>query len=86
MVNPETWKKLGADGQLEFNSLLRQFQTSLRSNGVHDGSDLDDWEVAESSDGRFTISNGHATLSNVTSNRRDVIEALFADGVGNLNR
>lgn len=86
MVNPETWTRLGADGQREFNSLFRQFQNSLRSNGVHDGYDLGtDWQVVET-DGKFVISNGNTTLAGVVSPRRDVIEALYLDGCGNLNR
>ena len=55
MVNPKTWNQLGSDGQREFNALFRQFQNSLRANGVHDGYDLDtDWQVVES-DGNYVI-------------------------------
>ena len=86
MVNPKTWNQLGSDGQREFNALFRQFQNSLRTNGVHDGCDLDtDWQVVES-DGNYVISNGSTTLAGVVSKRRDVIDALYGDGVGNLNR
>jgi len=86
MVNPKTWNQLGSDGQREFNALFRQFQNSLRANGVHDGYDLDtDWQVVES-DGNYVISNGSTTLAGVVSKRRDVIDALYGDGVGNLNR
>ena len=86
MVNPKTWNQLGSDGQREFNALFRQFQNSLSANGVHDGYDLDtDWQVVES-DGNYVISNGSTTLAGVVSKRRDVIDALYGDGVGNLNR
>ena len=86
MVSPKTWNQLGSDGQREFNSLLRQFQNSLRANGVHDGYDLGiDWQVVKY-DGNYVISSGTTVLAGVTSKRRDVIDALFADGVGNLNR
>jgi hypothetical protein len=86
MVNPDTWTRLRPDGQAEFQSLFRQFQQSLRAHGVHDGWDLGtDWSVVES-DGVFVISNGDAELDGVSSSRKDVIEALFSDGVANLNR
>ncbi|MCP4464831.1 MAG: hypothetical protein GY819_18720 [Planctomycetaceae bacterium] len=86
MVNPDTWSQLGDDGQREFNSLLRRFQNSLRSHGVRDGYDLGtDWRVTEM-DGSFVISNGDVILEGIASSRRDVIDALYADGVVNLNR
>ena len=86
MVNPETWNQLGSDGQRQFQALFRQFQRSLRANGIHDGYDLGtDWQVVES-DGSYVISNGKAILAGITSKRRDVIDALYTDGVGNLNR
>jgi len=86
MVNTETWNQLGEDGQREFSALFRQFQNSLRANGIHDGYDLGtDWQVIET-DGKYMISNGDTVLSGIVSNRRDVIYALYNDGVGNLNR
>lgn len=37
-------------------------------------------------DGVWTISDGAKILAGVTSSRREVIDALYADGVQNLNR
>ncbi|MDG1873905.1 MAG: hypothetical protein P8J27_08335 [Mariniblastus sp.] len=86
MVNPDTWSQLGDDGRREFNSLFRRFQNSLRSHGIHDGYDLGtEWCVTEM-EGSFVISNGNVILDGIASRRRDVIDALYADGVSNLNR
>jgi hypothetical protein len=70
----------------EFKRLFRPYQDCLRANGVHDGYDLGlDWSVQEI-DGRFCITDGASILEGITSASRDVIDALYADGVRNLNR
>lgn len=86
MVDPGTWNRLDDAAREEFRALFRPFQESLRDAGIHDGYDLGmDWSV-RLTDGVWTISNGAKILAGVTSSRRDVIDALYADGVQNLNR
>ncbi len=86
MVDTGTWNRLDDSARQEFRELFRQFQESLRKNGVHDGYDLGmDWSV-QLVDGVWAISDGTKILDGVTSPRRDVIEALYTDGVQNLNR
>lgn len=86
MVDTGTWNRLDDAARHEFRDLFRQFQDSLRDAGVHDGYDLGvDWSV-QLVDGVWAISNGSRILDGVTSSRREVIEALYTDGVQNLNR
>jgi hypothetical protein len=86
MVDTATWNRLDDAARQEFRNLFQQFQNSLREAGVHDGYDLGmDWSV-QRVDGVWAISNGSRILDGVTSSRGDVIEALYTDGVQNLNR
>jgi hypothetical protein len=86
MVDTETWNKLDDAARLEFRSLFDSFQRSLQKHGVWDGQDLAaDWTV-QLVDGVWVISNGDKALEGVNSPRREVIEALYRDGVQNLNR
>lgn len=86
MVDTGTWGRLDDAGRQEFQSLSARFHRALRDAGVHDGYDLAmTWSVQEI-DGAWAISDGAAILDGVTSPRRDVIDALYADGVQNLNR
>jgi hypothetical protein len=86
MVDIETWNKLDDAARAEFRSLLESFQRSLQEHGVLDGQDLAaDWTV-QLVDGVWIISNGEKALEGVNSPRREVIEALYRDGVQNLNR
>lgn len=86
MVDSGTWNRLNEFERQEFRRMLPEFQESLRRNGVHDGYDLGmDWTVV-SNDGTWVISNGVKTLEGISSDRRAVIDALYADGVQNLNR
>jgi len=86
MVDTETWNKLDDAARAEFHLLLKSFQRSLREHGVLDGQDLaKDWTV-QLVDGVWVISNGEKAPEGVNSPRREVIEALYRDGVQNLNR
>jgi hypothetical protein len=86
MVDIGTWNRLDDAARQEFRDLFRQFQDSLRDAGIDDGDDLAmDWSV-QLVDGVWTISNGLTILGRVMSTRRDVIDALYTDGVQNLNR
>jgi hypothetical protein len=86
MVDTATWNRLDDAARQEFRDLFRQFQDSLRDAGVHDGCDLGtDWSV-QLVDGVWTISNGLKILDRVMSTRREVIDALYTDGVQNLSR
>jgi hypothetical protein len=86
MVDNQTWSRLNETAREEFQRLLPIFQESLRRSGVHDGQDLAaDWTV-ELAGGSWVISNGTTTLAGVSSKRREVIDALYTDGVQNLNR
>jgi hypothetical protein len=86
MVDTGTWNRLDDAARQEFRDLFRQFQEALRDAGVHDGYDLGmNWFV-QLVDGLWTISNGSKMLQGVTSTRRAVIDALYTDGVQNLNR
>jgi hypothetical protein len=86
MVDIGTWNRLDDAAQQEFRDLFRQFQDALRDAGVHDADDLAmDWSV-QLVDGVWTISNGLQILDRVTSTRREVIAALYTDGVQNMNR
>ncbi|MFN3150018.1 hypothetical protein [Bremerella sp.] len=86
MVDTGTWNRLDDAARQEFRALFPQFQQSLRDAGVHDGYDLGmDWAVKKV-DGAWAISNGADILNGVTSPRREVIDALYTDGVQNLNR
>ncbi|MFM7562490.1 MAG: hypothetical protein ACKO81_05580 [Planctomycetota bacterium] len=86
MVDTETWNKLDDAARAEFRSLLESFQRSLQERGVLDGQDLAaDWTV-QLFDGVWVISNAEKALEGVNSPRREVIEALYRDGVQNLNR
>ncbi len=86
MVDTGTWNRLDDAARQEFRELFRQFQKSLQENGVHDGYDLGmDWSVQLVA-GFWAISNGTKILNGVTSSRREVIDALYTEGVQNLNR
>jgi hypothetical protein len=86
MVDIGTWQQLDEQARQEFHKLSQQFRESLRSNRVDDGSDLaGDWSVQQV-EGVWAISDGTQILEGVTSQHRNVIEALYADGVQNLNR
>jgi hypothetical protein len=86
MVDNATWNRLDDAARQEFHNLFQQFQNSLREAGVHDGYDLGmDWSV-QRVDGVWAISNGLRILVGVTSSRPEVIDALYTDGVQNLNR
>lgn len=86
MVDIETWNKLDDAAQTELRSLLESFQRLLQEHGVLDGQDLaTDWSV-QLDEGVWVISNGEKALEGVNSPRREVIEALYRDGVQNLNR
>ena len=86
MVDTGTWNALDDDAKSEFRSLFDRFQTALRENEIYDGCDLGmDWAVVEA-DGEFKISNGTVHLEGVSSKRKKVIDALYTDGVQNLNR
>jgi hypothetical protein len=86
MVDTRIWNRLDDAAWQEFRNLFHQFQNSLREAGVHDGYDLGmDWSV-QLVDDAWAISNGSRILDGVTSLRREVIEALYTDGVQNLNR
>lgn len=86
MVDTGTWSRLDEAGRREFLALAPRLHEALRRHGVNDGYDLaTDWSVQEI-DGAWCITNTAAILDDVTSPRRDVIEALYADGVQNLNR
>jgi|LakMenEpi03Aug12_release.lakeMendotaPanAssembly.Ray.scaffolds.fasta_scaffold1325605_2 hypothetical protein len=86
MVDTRTWNRLDDAARREFHDLFHPFQDALRDAGVHDGYDLGrDWSV-QRVNGAWTISNGSSILEGVTSSRREVIEALYKDGIQNLNR
>lgn len=86
MVDTGTWNRLDEAARQEFRQLFHQFQKSLGLNGIHDGYDLGmDWSV-QLIDDVWAISDGTRTLEGVTSKHRDVIDALYTDGVQNLGR
>ena len=86
VVDTGTWNALDNDAKSEFHSLFDRFQSALRESGINDGYDLGmDWAVVEV-DGEFKISNGKVHLDGVSSKRKKVIDALYTDGVQNLNR
>jgi hypothetical protein len=86
MVDIETWNRLNPEAQQEFRELAERFRLELRRRGITDGLDFARlWRVLPVRDA-WMIGNGTDFLAGVTSARREVMEALFADAVQNLNR
>lgn len=86
MVDIATWSRLDEAARQEFLALSPAYRASLLKHGVHDGEVLHaEWSV-QSIDKNWGISNGKEFLEGIISGRREVIEALYTDGVQNLNR
>jgi len=86
MVDTVTWNRLDEAARQEFLALSPAYHASLLKHGVQDGGVLSaEWSVQSIGD-NWGISNGKEFLERIISARREVIEALYTDGVQNLNR
>lgn len=86
MVDIETWNRLNPEAQQEFRELAGRFQLELQRRGITDGLDFAQLWAVQQVEGYWTIGNGTDVLAGVASSRQEVIKALFADAVQNLNR
>jgi hypothetical protein len=86
MVDIGTWNRLNPEAQQEFRELRERFQLELQRRGITDGLDFAQlWQV-QPVEGCWMIGNGTDVLEGIASSRQEVIKALFADAVQNLNR
>jgi len=86
MVDFVTWDHLTSDQQKEFTLLQQPFVLALQASPINDGGDLPNLCRLKECDGIFFISGAGPEVASVLSKYRQVIQALFADAVRNLNR
>jgi hypothetical protein len=86
MVDLETWDRLTAEEQREFDRLLPQLVQAVVISRARDGSDFAEMYRVEGGDQDFYITDGAAVLGDMRHQSRAVMEALFKEAAMNYGR